>query len=172
MAHCQYENSIQLLAFENVSNIRVALDKLAVMDNCVLVDLSFVLNEFHLKSVALKCFLNKSHSKLKTRSLVSEFFYQISPSTNVNEQHNPYKCTESTSMVALVFLECNDIFTSFDTTFIDGTPFDISELESARMDTSEKRAAIAKMFKVSTIEFEASSLYDAVVTRVAIKDYV
>lgn len=163
----------KILAFEGVTN---ALEmKASLPENCALVNLQYILNEFHLKAAAMKACINNDARKMKTRSLATEALYQLSPSTNVQEGNfNPFHVKGDSSTVAILIFDDFTADSTFDasSTVKGGIPLDIQELSTERFLTVEKKDAIANMFKITAQELTGSSLEDSVITRLGTKDCI
>jgi tRNA threonylcarbamoyladenosine modification (KEOPS) complex Cgi121 subunit len=55
---------------------------------------------------------------------------------------------------------------------VDGEEIAVSELLSEQSLTAEKKAHMMRLFKISTAELEATTLEDAIITKLAVKDFL
>ena len=166
----------KILVFEGVRNA-VEL-KSTLPGNYALINLQYVLNEFHLKAAVMKACINKDARKMKTRTLATEVLYQLSPSTNVQESNfNYFHVKEDSSTIAIILFdesqEAGSNTGSFDSSTVQGgTLLDIQELGSERFLTLKKKETLINLFKITAQEHIGSSLEDSIITRLATKDCI
>lgn len=135
----------------------------------VVIDAELIYNSFHLKSAIYKAFLNESQSNMKTKSILTEVIYYLSPSTKINDSIAQYKIKPSSTMILILSVPKLPSVELFFTASIEGSQFDIDQLDDAK-NLHIKRSKLIQYFHVLPSELEIDSLENCIATKVATKD--
>ena len=171
------ECDVHFLMYTNVKN---AVDILGsgIDDGVLILDLALVTSERHIKLAIFKAMMNERQKVMKTKSLKSEIIYQLSASTKITDSVLHYSLQPTSTELAFVYVLQNSDMT-YDTfrdminskVTVDGDEIGSSAI-SELSETPQKRSKIIKFFKISAPELECSSLEDAVLSRLATKDFL
>lgn len=181
--HDILNNRIGLYGYENITNAESLISYMesqadretAVVFNTdvdvsyVVIDAELIYNSFHLKSAIYKAHLNESQSSMKTKSILTEVIYYLSPSTKINDSIAQYKIKPSSTMILILSAPKLSSVDLFFTASIEGSQFDIDQLDNAK-NLHIKRNKLIQYFHVLPSELEIDSLENCIATRVASKD--
>ena len=167
------KDGLNIVAFENVKNALILKEIWQEDSGFILIDLSMVYSKFHIDLSFNKANFNHVTHKMKTKFLGLEVLYQLSPTTNINEALKIYGIKESTDTIAIVDLKIddNEVFESI-INRVEGKRISIEEILNQQCSNNEKKCSIIKLFKISSQELEIANLEDAIVTRIATKDFI
>lgn len=181
--HDILNNRIGIYGYENITNAESLISYIeskadretAVAFNTdvdisyVVIDAELIYNSFHLKSAIYKAHLNESQCNMKTKSILTEVIYYLSPSTKINDSIAQYKIKPSTTMVLILSAPKLSSVELFFTASIEGSQFDIDQLDDAK-NLHIKRNKLIQYFHILPSELEIDSLENCIATRVATKD--
>lgn len=181
--HDILNNRIGLYGYENITNAESLISYMesqadretAVVFNTdvdvsyVVIDAELICNSFHLKSAIYKAHLNESQSNMKTKSILTEVIYYLSPSTKINDSIAQYKMKPSSTMILILCTPKLSSVELFFTASIEGSQFDIDQLDDVK-NLHIKRNKLIQYFHVLPSELEIDSLENCIATRIATKD--
>ena len=164
--------SIQIIfGLDNAEELIRCLKTLLEAGNVLLVDLTLVTGKFHLLLAISRALRAQSTFSMKTKDLSAEILYQLSPSGNINETAKQFNVSSSSTDIAVIVLN---------TTAHKDIEAALSRIKMARIEnigdgfertlSESSISRVVKAFKMSSAELVASSLEDAVITKIAIKD--
>eukprot|EP01041_Mallomonas_annulata_P009674 gene9674-20117_t len=158
-----------IILFKDVSNFSSIHDIFTqnIIEGCS-IDVSYIASYFHIQVAVHKAQLNEAKGALKTKSLMTEILYQLSPSTKFNDSIARYTPTDTSTHIAIVIT--NPSIDNLDRirSAIIGTEISMGELETMLDD--EKRQRISKYFKFTAQELSICSLDSAICTKISTKD--
>jgi len=113
--HDILNNNIGIYGYENVKNAGSLISYIeshvdhetAIVINAdaavsyVVIDADLTYNSFHLKSAIYKAHLNQLQHTMKTKSILTEIIYYLSPSTKINDSIAQYKIKPSSTMILI-----------------------------------------------------------------------
>jgi len=113
--HDILNNNIGIYGYENVKNAGSLISYIeshvdhetAIVINAdaavsyVVIDADLIYNSFHLKSAIYKAHLNQLQHTMKTKSILTEIIYYLSPSTKINDSIAQYKIKPSSTMILI-----------------------------------------------------------------------
>ena len=104
---------------------------------------------------------------MKTKALNSEIVYQLSARSNITETIKQFSVTSKTTDIALIGVDILDA-ALFDVVM--PAPGNIIDIKQDLVFTEEKLGSIVKSFNLTVEELSVSSVKDAVMTKIAVKD--
>lgn len=148
------------------------------------ISLDLVWDDFHLHSAIYRALYNMNVvKKLKTKSLPAEVLYQLASTGKINEAIKQFCLKENTQALAVISLSPDSSEPTFDQQCeriaslhqspeslvenVEEVP--LSEIRGV-LGTSDKRATISKVFKLSSIECGAQDFSSVISMRLALKD--
>ena len=181
--HDILNNRIGIYGYENLTNAESLISYIeskadretAVAFNTdvdisyVVIDAELIYNSFHLKSAIYKAHLNESQCNMKTKSILTEVIYYLSPSTKINDSIAQYKIKPSSTMILILSAPKLSSVELFFTASIEGSQFNIDQLDDAK-NLHIKRNKLIQYFHILPSELEIDSLENCIATRVATKD--
>jgi len=161
-------STLTLLLFSDVNNSKELLDYMqaGTLDpELAFFNALLIPHVFPVLAAAHKSLLAKCRGRLTTRTLHSELVYNYSGSKHITESLKRCGINDSTTYVLVA--RFNATLDELEATrrLIHGTEISLSELP-IRAD----KAQIQKHYKVSSLELGISSLADAIVCRIAVRD--
>ncbi|XP_028809691.1 EKC/KEOPS complex subunit TPRKB isoform X1 [Denticeps clupeoides] len=107
--------------------------------------------------------------KMKTRSLLSEIIFNLSPTNNISEAFRRFGMSDGDGAVHVVTVHPREDMSDVDTILarVEGRQVPVGEIS-----TFTDVPGIKKLYKVTPSEEKCGSLLEAVVCRMAVKDVV
>jgi len=129
---------------------------------------SMILDPLQLLVAINKAVHNEKHSKMMTKTIYTEIIYQLSPSKNITDSLSKFGISNSDESVIAVVIDDSDQ-TQAESIFrlVQGTRSDLSQLQDV-----SNMELIKKIYKVKDSELEIGSLLEAVLGRIATKDFI
>ncbi|KAI8801357.1 kinase binding protein CGI-121-domain-containing protein [Cladochytrium replicatum] len=165
--------AMHIVLFRNVKNADALRKRVIAADpaipDCVLVNAALVVDVFQVQTAATRAFLAQRQNTMKTKTLLSEVLYNISPLFGISESLKTIGLSKSTTAILAVMFAENEPLDKFQSlaSCIDGTPSPVYELELER-DTLQ----IAKLFNLDqTLSKSPDRLLELVVGTIALKNY-
>jgi len=158
---------LQILLFTNVTN-SAELRRLAISGqiNGALVTSSLIIDQFQLVAAAYKALQNQRHEKMITKTMSSEILYCLSPEKSITGAFRTFGVSDTdTDLIIARICDTNDALEMCDKVCGEHVPLD-------RLGEFAQPARIQKLYKVSEAELTVGSLVDAVVMRIAAKDFI
>jgi tRNA threonylcarbamoyladenosine modification (KEOPS) complex Cgi121 subunit len=150
------------------SGVENACDIVIPADVGAVVDLRHICSPFQLEAAIRKARQNISNGCMKAKSIQGELCYFLTSSKNINDSVSKLSPDANTTDIALVLLTQN----SDDNLLynrVKGKEEDYSLFETLL--TPDKASRLMSAFKLTAEELQVSSLSDAIVMKIAIKDF-
>ena len=158
-----------LLFFTSVQN---PLETKKYVEQCgngsVAVSTSYVLNSMHLKVSVHKSLLNKLQSRMKAKSISSEILYQLSPSCKINAAVKQFEATSSSTDIAIILINQTEEIAIQMKNVVVGNEIDQNTFDTIIAES--KISSICKFFNISAEELLISSVSNALMMKIALKD--
>lgn len=123
---------------------------------------------FQVQCALAKALANHSNGRMKTRSLLSEILYVLSPTGSIADSLRQMGAQDSdTTLIVVCLDDPEDKHLNSLKEHIKGRQLPLNNIPQFT-----DPQALAKLFKVTEKELSVGSLLDAVVTRIALKDMV
>lgn len=158
-----------ILLFSNVKNTS-ELRQMAVEGkiSACFVRAALIVDLFQVQCAVKKALIKRENGTTKTRTILSEILYELSPVKNITESMKQIGIHDSDSAVIVVLVDDHDNqHLEMLLKCVQGEQEPLSRIA----DFADPQA-LRKLFKVTDKKLSFGSLLDAVVTRMAIKDYV
>ncbi len=141
------------------------------------VNLDLVASEFHLTTSIYKATKNINAKKGKTKAQITEILYQLAHTGNINEAIRQYYVTDETTEFALIRISDDAETIAFNEQIINQLKanslveeFSLADIDKLLETDETKREKLKKLFKLSQFESGPSTIEDAIVTKLALKD--
>uniref|UniRef100_A0AAY4CNJ9 EKC/KEOPS complex subunit TPRKB n=1 Tax=Denticeps clupeoides TaxID=299321 RepID=A0AAY4CNJ9_9TELE len=164
------EYSVTQMLFTDVKNA-AALRKSAMEGqiNGALINPAMLVDPFQALVAANKAVHLQKAGKMKTRSLLSEIIFNLSPTNNISEAFRRFGMSDGDGAVHVVTVHPREDMSDVDTILarVEGRQVPVGEIS-----TFTDVPGIKKLYKVTPSEEKCGSLLEAVVCRMAVKDVV
>ena len=143
------------------------------------VSLDLVASEFHLKSAIHRGLFRFAEGAGKTKAALTEVLYNLANTGNINEAIRQFLVTKDTTEFAVLRIaddaETVALYDEITTALLRDTAveeFSLSELSETLRENAEKREKLKNVFKLTVQESAANEIELAVITKLALKDFM
>ncbi|EQC35639.1 hypothetical protein SDRG_06923 [Saprolegnia diclina VS20] len=156
--------------FHDVTNAGELLSQLLAQTiDFSLINAEMVTGLFPLHAAASRTLLSSQNNALLTNTLHSELVYNLSGSRNVTDSLRRFGISAATTKLLICAFDADAAKLDEMRRLVQGTLVDVAGLESPSHVTPATLQQLKKHYKITDVELTASSLTDAIVTRIATK---
>ncbi|KAJ3058879.1 hypothetical protein HDU98_005059 [Podochytrium sp. JEL0797] len=100
-------SAVFALLFESVKNAKDIKSKVIAgspdMPQCVMVNPAMILDAFQLQTACVRAYMNQSQNAMKTKTILSEILFSLSPTLNISESMKRFGLSDSSTSIFVLF---------------------------------------------------------------------